>query len=360
MLIICPKCFAQYHVSNTVNSKKNQEYHCTNCNHYFVADPQEELPESESVTTVSRVVSVPGTYADASVQEEAPIKMPHYLEESARLEPRALNPDLGYIPEEFKPVPAPKKKKSSVLVVFAYLAIIGAIGYACYMHRDLIWAQFKGVWANNGLPALDTPVVVPQDKPMAEVKTVEHPAEKTLPAPVLGQAPVPVPARPAAEPAQPETVPVAQSAVVETPAPVVAPAPHNPVALAMAERLAITVAEPTNAPAPVVAPVEQTPTLDMATLKEVLKIEDISYQLGPNADGVNQLLIQGNLVNTDLAVVQSPDLTAVVYDKQDMVVARKHIVPSQKTIEGNTKEQFHTSIIPAPENVGRVEVNFEE
>ncbi len=344
MLIICPKCFAQYNVPYLADSKKNQEYHCTNCNHYFVADPQEDVPDSDSMTTVSRVVSLSAAYPETTGQT-VPLKMPSCLEEPVRQEPRALNPDLGYIPEEFKPVPVPKKKKSSVLIVFAYLAIIGAVGYVCYVHRDLIWEQFKGVWSDTGLPSLDTAVVVPVDKPMVEL-AAEQPASAEIQPSVL-------------EDVQAEPQPVAPVQPETKPTPVAAARPVNPVALAMAERLAIAVAEPTHV-TPTVAPVPAVQTLDMATLKDVLKIEDISYQLGPNADGVNQLLIQGNLVNTDLAVVQSPDLMAVVYDKQDMVVARKHIVPSQKTIEGNTKEQFHTSVIPAPENVGRIEVNFEE
>ncbi len=314
MLIICPKCFAQYDVSGLSDTQKNQEYHCSNCNHYFVAEPQEYLSESDSAAPVSTIMVAP---------TEKPLKMPRCLEDAPRTEPVALQPDLGYIPEEFKPVPVPKKKKSSVLVVFVYLMILAALGYAGYVHRDLIWNQFKGVWVGNGLPTLEAPapVVVPDNAPL--------------------------PPEPAPE--KPEAQPIAVEMVVE---------PVNPVALAVAERLSVAVAEPKAVAVQTVAP--QTPTVDMTALKEILKIQDVSFTLGLNAEGVNQLLIEGNLVNTDLAPIDTPDLTAVVYDRQDMVVARKRIVPSQKTLAGNTKEPFYTGIIPAPESVGRVEVNFEE
>lgn len=92
----------------------------------------------------------------------------------------------------------------------------------------------------------------------------------------------------------------------------------------------------------------------------VLDIRNISYMIAPNEVGVMRLLIKGELANTELTPMVIPELKAVVYNDEDMVIARKRIIVSQPKIEGNSVQEFFSSVVPAPERVSRVEVVFDE
>ena len=73
-----------------------------------------------------------------------------------------------------------------------------------------------------------------------------------------------------------------------------------------------------------------------------------------------RLMIKGVVANTELEKVTIPELKAVVYNNEDMVVARKRIILSQPEIEGNSTQEFFSSVVPAPEQVSHVEVLFDE
>ncbi len=95
-------------------------------------------------------------------------------------------------------------------------------------------------------------------------------------------------------------------------------------------------------------------------ISSVLKIQDISYVIAPNEAGVMRLMIKGEIANTELESVVIPEVKAVVYNAEDMVVARKRIILSQPQIEGNSVQPFFSSVVPAPAQVSRVEVVFDE
>lgn len=102
-----------------------------------------------------------------------------------------------------------------------------------------------------------------------------------------------------------------------------------------------------------------TSTLNSGT-NQALKIQDISYEISENEAGMLRLLIKGSVVNTELEKTTIPELKAVVYNTEDMVVARKRIILSQPEVEGNSTQEFFSSVVPSPESVSRVEVLFDE
>ncbi len=95
-------------------------------------------------------------------------------------------------------------------------------------------------------------------------------------------------------------------------------------------------------------------------IANILKIQEISYSIAPNEAGMMRLMIKGEIANTELKTVVIPEIKAVVYNNEDMVVARKRIILTQPQIEGNSIQPFFSSVVPAPEQVARVEVVFDE
>ena len=102
------------------------------------------------------------------------------------------------------------------------------------------------------------------------------------------------------------------------------------------------------------------PEASVSEASRILTIRDLVYDLSPNEAGVMRLMIKGNIANTELKKMVIPELKAVVYNHEDMVVARKRIILSQPEVEGNTVQSFFSSVVPAPAEVARVEVIFDE
>lgn len=101
-------------------------------------------------------------------------------------------------------------------------------------------------------------------------------------------------------------------------------------------------------------------SLPTSEANRILKIQDVSYEIAENEAGMMRLMIKGVVANTELEKATIPELKAVVYNNEDMVVARKRIILSQPEIEGNSTQQFFSSVVPAPEQVSHVEVLFDE
>ena len=126
-----------------------------------------------------------------------------------------------------------------------------------------------------------------------------------------------------------------------------------------AENLVQVVREQAVVP-PSFAPLAERATPSVAEIANILKIQNISYSVAPNEAGTMRLLIKGEIANTELTTLVIPEIKAVVYDENDMVVARKRIIVSQPQIEGNSVQPFFSSVVPAPQQVSRVEVVFDE
>ena len=108
------------------------------------------------------------------------------------------------------------------------------------------------------------------------------------------------------------------------------------------------------------APLAEQASLSPSDIARILKIREISYSIAPNEAGVMRLMIKGEIANTELKTLIIPELKAVVYNEEDMVIARKRIILTQAQIEGNSVQPFFSSVVPAPAQVSRVEVVFDE
>lgn len=165
MLVVCPKCFTQYVISNEIKVPEGQKFHCSACGNYFTLKSErqtgfygdEAALEEEEIPTVSAVmnetneknteVSVP-TNTIPETNESKPeieIKNESNREENReeKTEPVFSDVDslallanetpqasdrLDTLPEAFKPVET-KKKKTSALGAIFWVCVAGAICY---------------------------------------------------------------------------------------------------------------------------------------------------------------------------------------------------------------------------------------
>ncbi|MBR4932125.1 MAG: zinc-ribbon domain-containing protein, partial [Alphaproteobacteria bacterium] len=64
MLVICPKCFTQYVVSDEIKLPEGQKFHCSACQNYFLLDAGRQNAflsgnedETDIIPTVSAVMN---------------------------------------------------------------------------------------------------------------------------------------------------------------------------------------------------------------------------------------------------------------------------------------------------------------
>ena len=161
MLVVCPKCFTQYVISNEIKVPEGQKFHCSACGNYFTLKSErqtgfygdETALEDEEIPTVSAVmnetdeknteVSVPTNTMPETSESESQIAIKNESNRTENTEPAFSDTDslallanetpqasdrLDTLPEAFKPVETKKKKTSALGAIFC-LFFAGAICY---------------------------------------------------------------------------------------------------------------------------------------------------------------------------------------------------------------------------------------
>ena len=325
MLIVCPKCFAKYIVSDDKILSEGQKCHCSACGNYF---------ERQEVK-IPRVEKKPEVKPEIKIQPIAEVESGHIKEEEPAQflqdeTPPALfteplnSPDeifsdkgnLDLVPEEFKPV---AEKKSSFFSTILWLCVAGGICFAAYQQKDYLLQQIDSLIVEK----LDQKTGASVDKKQ------EQPVEKK-------EVVVPVVVTPVNE---------VVSTVNEVSAPV------NEIVLPQEEKVQVES----------IQPLVSEPVLDdVVDFKQALSVQNVSYEIGLNEVGMNRVLIRGLVVNTSLKPFSLPETKAVLYDETDKVVARKRVVFNEKIVDGNSEVFFETTVVPAPASVSKIEVVFDE
>ncbi len=433
MLIVCPKCFTQYLISDEIKLTENQKFHCSFCQNYFTQKtdrPQEVHLNSVGygeVTTGDGAPVNPNPQS-GNGQTDTATSLPEPKDVSSEGDslfgrPFSLSDDeksnqeirLDSIPEEFQPVEP--TKKTSFLSLLVLLGLVGGICYTAYIKKDFLFEQIDTLIMTQLRG--DTPVssLVETSSSDMEVSAVDAAVSSSVKdepsaAEVFAQPVVQTESESTTN--SPEVVPeqVASSenaSVVESSntsnlpetgsldgqnlsqaassVTVSEPAKENIIvdSLALLEGQENT-GEETQVLEAVVSPVEVNnagateplnPTQDISLpvvteqsssevlqspdkLKDILKVQSISYEISPNEVGLNRLIVRGEIVNTELKEFSLPEYKAVVYDEHDIVVARKKVVLTQPALSGNSTLPFETAVVPAPQTVSRVEVVFDE
>lgn len=418
MLIVCPKCFTQYLISDEIKLSDNQKFHCSSCGEYFV-QPSEKEEKKESfapvvalpeVLTGSKEEALPKDVSENAIFEAPVVPMDtesqtkENVEENVQKESlemdlpsvplfNSLSPadktesPLDCVPEEFKPVEA---KTRSGLTTLIWLLLGAGICMLAYAQKDLlletvdnmILAQLDGSVSKKAPDVKEdvfdsrTQELMPQESassgvsiaidPMLKETIIQEKQAVSQEKPQQQEAPVnTVPAVQEEQviPVIPETVVKESKEVL----PAVQTA-DTPKADAQKEEIKNTVSEEAFFDKELnsklmqdgLLPIPAEDKKNQERLKDILVARDIAYEIGANEAGTNRLLIRGNIVNTELKSLVLPQARAVVYDEQDNIVARKRIIFTQPEIEGNSTLSFETIVVPAPTGVSQIEVVFDE
>lgn len=482
MLVICPKCFTQYVVSDEIKLPEGQKFHCSACQNYFLLDAGRQNAflsgnedETDIIPTVSAVMNqqngnvITNSVVPSGVEKEIISSKQQVVAQNNTVdmqtsdisliqspaEPKFTEPlsllsqevpqttdRLDSIPEAFKPV-IPEKKKTSVLSVLFWLCVAGGICYGAYLQKDFLIAQvdefvlgsldkdsqkqsvktLKKETAKNIQKAQSEDIKQKQVERVDSVKRIEKTDDAIQKTEKVQSMDVVSSVMPIVKPQnqmikendgdvkQPDIknadvsedmVQSVDSYPKDTTKNVLKNNPDSQNATAQIQLTGVplnnNVALPVNSVDETTKEEEILPTLNskdesldvksddvvpvvireqavvsdafaglgavpeasVSEASRILTIRDIVYELSPNEAGVMRLMIKGNIANTELKKMVIPELKAVVYNHEDMVVARKRIILSQPEVEGNTVQSFFSSVVPAPAEVARVEVIFDE
>ncbi|MBQ6853889.1 MAG: zinc-ribbon domain-containing protein [Alphaproteobacteria bacterium] len=479
MLVICPKCFTQYVVSDEIKLPEGQKFHCSACQNYFLLDAGRQNAflsgnedETDIIPTVSAVMNqqngnvITNSVVPSGVEKEIISSKQQVVAQNNTVdmqtsdisliqspaEPKFTEPlsllsqevpqttdRLDSIPEAFKPV-IPEKKKTSVLSVLFWLCVAGGICYGAYLQKDFLIAQvdefvlgsldkdsqkqsvktLKKETAKNIQKAQSEDIKQKQVERVDSVKRIEKTDDAIQKTEKVQSMDVVSSVMPIVKPQnqmikendgdvkQPDIkvsedmVQSVDSYPKDTTKNVLKNNPDSQNATAQIQLTDVplnnNVALPVNSVDETTKEEEILPTLNskdesldvksddvvpvvireqavvsdafaglgavpeasVSEASRILTIRDIVYELSPNEAGVMRLMIKGNIANTELKKMVIPELKAVVYNHEDMVVARKRIILSQLEVEGNTVQSFFSSVVPAPAEVARVEVIFDE
>ena len=482
MLVICPKCFTQYVVSDEIKLPEGQKFHCSACQNYFLLDAGRQNAflsgnedETDIIPTVSAVMNqqngnvITNSVVPSGVEKEIISSKQQVVAQNNTVdmhtsdisliqspaEPKFTEPlsllsqevpqttdRLDSIPEAFKPV-IPEKKKTSVLSVLFWLCVAGGICYGAYLQKDFLIAQvdefvlgsldkdsqkqsvktLKKETAKNIQKAQSEDIKQKQVERVDSVKRIEKTDDVIQKTEKVQSMDVVSSVMPIVKPQnqmikendgdvkQPDIknadvsedmVQSVDSYPKDTTKNVLKNNPDSQNATAQIQLTDVplnnNVALPVNSVDETTKEEEILPTLNskdesldvksddvvpvvireqavvsdafaglgavpeasVSEASRILTIRDIVYELSPNEAGVMRLMIKGNIANTELKKMVIPELKAVVYNHEDMVVARKRIILSQPEVEGNTVQSFFSSVVPAPAEVARVEVIFDE
>ena len=384
MLIICPKCFTQYQILDKDISLKGKKCHCSACGCYFDQedDVVELTPSQNEKSTLEKtmdIFDIPEKKEEKTFLDEPhePISLSLFNDPIEEMkEPKFSQDPFHFVPEEFKPV---KSKKTTLVSLIVWLGIGCGICYAAYSQKDFL-IQFmnqsieKAFGSNKQIEKdkkieseskkivsatpLDFGIQI-EDKPPLNLETpkeevdlkkdVVEPIETELTAQVVKEV---------------ENVQNVKQEEIAFSEKEIEPVLDEQVNIENIQLENPSINEQV-ADQQIVQDLENKEvkaedSINEFAPREALKVQNISYEIGVNEVGTSRLLIKGVIVNTSVYQGQLPLTKAVVYDYSDRVVARKRIYYLEKVIDGNSELSFEAQVVPAPESVSKIEVNFDE
>ena len=377
MFIICPKCSAKYKIPEGIQLESGQKLKCSACNFVF------------------------------SKGEEAPLVLEEATESSTLTStPELKTTPADSLPEAFQPVDTPPtKQKKGVGIVFLYLIFVIALCVLGWMYRDSLKPSMQAVFPSltldeakippkarqNALPVrpkrvepVNQPTVTVSELPQKEERPNKPPKKRTF------QKGKPIKARPgvekeipviAAEPTVPQpivtpeitapatetTVPKTTVSLTETTASETT-VPETETAIPAPIKPEIILPEPTLDSQP--APILPEPTPEIVPLFEVIEaplpaataedltVNTISFRIEPTEEGVEQVLIEGQIQNNAQDKKSIPVLTVLAVNKEGQILAQKKVHTAGDDLESGAQIPFYTSLTPAPADLDHIEVQF--
>ena len=398
MFIICPKCSAKYKIPEGIQLQSGQKLKCSACDFVFLKD--EETPF---------VLENPVLSDDASTPLEQPgVAFSEPLHPASEL--KATPADS--LPEAFKPIDTtPEKKKKGVGIVFLYLIFLAILCYIGWMFRDslkpAIQTSFPSLAIDeakipprirqNALPVRPRKTV-PLKQPVVEVKelTKESNIEKVPPPKAVFKEETKSPSKieqkkvkkdafeTAPKNSLKETLAIPPEEVVlqhtkkDDFKPEVKVIVPEAVVVPVVEHLnqpiepKVVLPEPTlnSEPMPIMPEPIIVPEPEIVPLFEIidtpvpagtaqeLSVNKVSFRIEPTEEGVDQVLIEGQIQNNSPDKKSIPVLTVLAIDKEGHTLTQKKVHTSGDDLEAGGQMPFYTSLLPAPKNIDHIEVEF--
>ena len=402
MLIICPKCFAQYSVDERKFKSETQVFQCTACGHRF-----EERVHFDDEKNTQNDVSEP---AQASV---SPLQIPVYQTQSVPQEAPVVDftpHSTGVLPEEFMPVndtpPSKGRKIAYVIVMMLILIAVGTCAYV-WLNREALLKQYPHVqkaWTllttpeqnsqpnniSDKQPDTMTPDTQLNNDVIQDVQVLQVPSIQTLPdEPIISDLQV-KPAKQNSDAGQmkdrilpveaepvilPETQGgVSENVVIETsesktqtantqedrqaedvpPAEIVSPdnraneTAEQPAVLPQINQEEEIILE--EIPMPTDMPMEnKTPQLnDTLTDASKVRIHDVSFKYDMENEATPRLFVQGVVSNVTNDIIKMPPLQVQLFDANGTVLGIKELPYAQTDLGPNGEEFFFYDLSDVP------------
>ncbi len=162
MLIVCPKCSVQYEIPEGMHIPAGKKLKCSNCQHLFVLDDQNQQDRVDDLFESSQQIEV------NPVPEEEP------MEASVFAEDNVFQPEE--VPQPFMPVAAEatEQRKRGVSFLWLLLSVIVLISFVLVgvVYRDVLFGHWRAapsaLMKRQDAPVRSYPQVLPQKtKPIA-------------------------------------------------------------------------------------------------------------------------------------------------------------------------------------------------
>ena len=317
MFIICPKCSAKYQIPDGTILQEGQKLKCSACDFVFLKGEEaplilEQPIIQEPTVSATEAFSNPLYTQPVSENQELPIQ-------------------TQTLPEAFQPVSNPAKSRTYLLFIPLYIILIIGLCMMGWHFRSSLkpsveeiipQAVFEKKEPKKERIVQDNQITekeLKKKKTQSTLKEVKSVISNTVQQPTVPKTTDEIKTDPMTQPDSNPSVstPVLRQEINKLNSPKKTKQPET---------------ENTNASMvikePIVLPPEEdivplfeaiSPPIPMATKSE-LEVTQISFKVTPNAQGIEQLLVEGILQNKSAETKSVPALTVVLLDKDNIVL----------------------------------------
>ena len=123
----------------------------------------------------------------------------------------------------------------------------------------------------------------------------------------------------------------------------------------------ITPVEPEPDDVPLFDIVEETKPVESwedETWKQDMAVNDLSFRVEINEEGLEQVLVEGEIQNTGINSHIVPPFDILILNRNGDILNQKKLHLSTSQLEAGESAPFYTSLVPAPEGIDHIDIRF--
>lgn len=373
MLIICPKCFAQYEVDETKFNKETQVFQCSRCGKRF----EEKVHFDIQKKTFSDNVNAKGmdwtgnSSTEQSIQQmEEKQKLP---EQMADLTPQ----NVGVLPEVFTPVvdkPSHKGHAFAFLIITIFVFLMMAGGAYVWMNRQFVltaYPELKSIFTFETLQTAEQYVAKEKAQMKGEIVSDEIVPDELIIAPVIEDqnvalSPVTIDTETI------EAKPMKKQTTKDRILPVEVTEEHNEMqnkndhvdelsaVASFEQKRKIDLMEDVvleDIPLPIdVTDQKTTEVVEKEVLKteqpnKIIDIRDVSFKYDQSDTAAPRLFVQGVVSNLTQTPVAMPPLQVQLFDANDVLLGVRELPYAIAVLKPMASEFFFYELTEVPEAI---------